>query len=55
MEIIIGGTQMTDDEIRQYVLEKCLSNIHYENGERILELSLNGLQDYFNVIDVIMN
>lgn len=55
MEFIIGGTQMTDEEIRQYVLEKTLSNIHLENGHRILEFSLEGLQDYFEVIDVIIS
>lgn len=55
MEFVIGGTQMNDDELKQCILEKTKSNIHYENNERVLELSLEGLQEYFEVIDVIIS
>lgn len=55
MEFVIGGTQMNDDELKQYICEKTKSNIHYENNERVLELSLEGLQDFFEVIDVIIS
>lgn len=46
---------MTEEELRQCFLEKTYSNVHYENGERVLELSLDGLQEYFEVIDVILS
>lgn len=30
------------------------SNIHYQNNERILELSKEGLKKYFNVNEIII-
>ena len=45
---------MTEDEIRRHVLRQMESNIHLEEGNRILELSREGLMDYFDVIDVIL-
>ena len=46
---------MTEEEIKSHVLRQCMSNIHVEEGERILELSYNGLLDYFDVADVILS
>ena len=45
---------MTDKETQSHVLIECKSNIHCENGERVLELSENGLLDYFKVKRVII-
>lgn len=46
---------MTDEEFKKYFYKKTGSNVHYEDGERVLELSLDGLQEFFEVIDVIMS
>ncbi len=46
---------MTEEEIKSHVLRQVKSNIHIEEGQRVLELSYNGLLDYFGVSDVIMS
>lgn len=43
---------MKDDKIIHEFLVATRGNIHLEEGQRILELSINGLLDYFNVKDV---
>lgn len=50
-----GKKQMTDEDFKEFFYKKTRSNVHYEDGERILELSLEGLQDFFEVIDVILS
>ena len=50
--MINGREEMLDDGFKSYMLIKCGSNIHLEENERILELSKNGLKDFFEVEDV---
>ena len=49
------GKQMTDDELKKYILKETHSNVHYEDGERVLELSLDGLLDFFDVTDAYLS
>lgn len=45
---------MTDEEIKSYFLRNTHSNISYDENDRVLELSYEGLQDFFNVIDIVL-
>lgn len=45
---------MRDDEIISYLLRETRSNISYDGIGRVLELSYEGLQDFFNVSDIIL-
>ena len=49
-----GGKQMTDEEIKSFFLRNTHSNISYDENDRVLELSYEGLQDFFNVIDIVL-
>ena len=49
------GKQMTDEELKKYILKETHSNVHYEDGERVLELSLDGLLDFFDVTDAYLS
>lgn len=43
---------MTDEEIISFILKETRSNISYDGIGRVLELSYEGLQDFFNVTDI---
>ena len=45
---------MTDKEIISHVLIEAKSNIHLEEGNKILELNYDGLKEYFKVEDVVL-
>lgn len=45
---------MTDEEIISYLLKETRSNISYDGIGKILELSYEGLQDFFNVSDIVL-
>lgn len=44
---------MTQEDKSRFLIET-RSNVHYENNERVLELSMDGLLDLFEVTDVIL-
>ena len=43
---------MTDDAIASYILQKTGSDIYYEGEDRIVELSLQGLKDFYNAKEI---
>lgn len=45
---------MTDEEIKKEFLLKTYSNIHYEEGKRVLELNKQSLKKFFNANEIII-
>lgn len=46
---------MTNDEIKSYFLQQTESNIHYENGQKVLEINLSAMKKFFNVKEITTN
>lgn len=45
---------MTDEEIISYILRETRSNVSYDGIGKVLELSYEGLQDFFNVTEIVL-